>query len=460
MKKSILATVLALGLICPSWGAIVSVSPGKGGLLVKEYVTELPRVAVEGARTLAGKAKSAASLPQSYRATSVPAQGKNFNFVGPATAAEVYQTQTKRILIQASRMPFPSYIGRGIGEKIFNQYLKDSWRPSKDRGSNEDFADEFMQPYEEYLGVEQEFNEFAAALVNFKETQPQHFAAGETAFWAKVESLQEQLSNVAQRIQETAQGFDMLPPDLIHKVQYLQRAQYYLTALYDGEFPEQMPEPILSPSVAISNFYLTGTFKGPSETRLTRIPLNVPRNLRIAVVHGDRKIHSLVQSGAEFGQRGWVVDTFFSPEEFLAEENFLLYDVVIGDFSPYQDDYSTLLNTIVTRSRGGTIVLSASDRKPDQSSMYEYDDRGSNRDWINYAVMSMQAGIDGNLMFFMIKEPTGYNMYHKIVDAYKALGGLPEWMPKEDLCWSNVEPVYDTCVFDLFNPRPPLHTDY
>lgn len=369
----------------------------------------------------------------SERAANIP--GAPVGFENPlrldgvkrAVMAGLVSVQRKEIILQAGEIPLsPAGIDVILNEKTYHKYTEDSslfgWFLKSAKVAR-------MQDYKKYADAMGDFATFAADLEKFQKEQTQRVKEGtiSASQWG-VEAFQERLDRVAQQIKDIAENLSMLPPDFLRKSQYLQRAQYYLSALQGGEMPERLPVPIVSRNIAVANFYLTGFLLAQPF-----VPTQVPNNLRIAVVHEKKKIHDAIRAGANYKDAiGWTVDSFATPEQFLARKDFFLYDVVIGDFEPYEKKDSALLKELVDKGNGGIVILSASEKEPDRWSSSSMEE--SNRDWVAFAKVSMQEGVDGNLgAFFPAK--FGYTftpkrVFRKIRDAYAAKGGIWGWRPE------------------------------
>ncbi len=338
----------------------------------------------------------------------------------------------KEALLQAGEIPLsPSGIDVLLDEKTYHKYRRahlSLFGMLFRRGKKEIR----QQDYENYVNIVKEFNEFAADLEKFQAQQTQRIENGEAwpSLW-EVDSFQERFDKVAQQIENESQNFiGVLPPDFLQKSQYLQRAQYYLTTLRGGEVPEKLPAPIIPlRRIKVANFYLTGDHLLMDPFA----PSQAPKNLRIAVVHEKKKIHDIIKGGASSEKAvGWTVDSFATPEQFLEQKDYFLYDVVFGDFDPYGNSNSYLLEKLVEKGQGGIVILSVCDRNPDRWSSPDMEE--SHRDWVAFAKVSMQLGIDGNLgVFFPEENLTPKRVFRKIRDAYAAKGGMWGWTSEKDL---------------------------
>ena len=353
--------------------------------------------------------------------------------------------ERKAALLQAGKISLsPNGIDVVLDEKTYQKYRRSHlslFGMLFRRGKKE----VRQQDYENYVNVVKEFNEFAADLEKFQAQQTRRIENGEdwASLW-EVDAFQERFDKVAQQIKDESQNFiGVLPPDFLQKSQYLQRAQYYLTTLRGGELPEKLPAPIIPlRRIEVSNFYLTGDHLLMDPFA----PSQAPQNLRIAVVHEKKKIHDIIKGGANSKYAvGWTVDSFATPEEFLAQKDYFLYDVVFGDFDPYGNSNSYLLEKLVEKGKGGIVILSVCDRNPDRWSSPDMEE--SHRDWVAFAKVSMQLGIDGNLgVFFPEENLTPKRVFRKIRDAYAAKGGIWEWTSEESLYggeyYSRIQPKF------------------
>ena len=279
-------------------------------------------------------------------------------------------------------------------EAAYKGYMKQEYPSLFKRTFNKKEAQADKKAFSEdvafYSNTMDEISAFIGDLTDLTTRLSQHMNIGAQ----EIATMQRKFSRLANKIIELDQRLAIRPWELVHNVQDLQRAEFFLERLREGTYPNRLPRPILPLSSSVNTFYL-----GNRDLVLMRE--YIPLNLRIAVVHGREDVREMIVHGGKEASRlgyNWKVDSFESPQQFLKQNDLISYDIVIGDFSPYANEYTNLLKKLVYIRNGGLVILSASNTRPDRS--YYPTDAESKSNWDNFAKRSIAAGIDGNLQFF------------------------------------------------------------
>ena len=235
---------------------------------------------------------------------------------------------------------------------------------------------------------------------------------GQSIDQKEIDSTRKALDLLKKRIPILDETLAWRPWELAQKIQCLQRIEYFFKKFVEGKHPIQLAKPILKPNPAAPSSFYSWYLSTADRVE------NMPEYLRIAVVHDNKDIYREIKRDAKEAKLKWEIRSF-TVKEFAKQEDYFLYDVVIGDFVPpeheyaiIRDPYSRLLSDLVYTGNGGILILSASQEEPGP-------------DTKDFAQLSVKSGIEGTLQ--MWKESVAYRRYlhERIANFY-----LNKWRKK------------------------------